>query len=311
MRNDIVERVEQIDIKYFLSKKKNLFQALSAITLGASSTKKLIEKRGDGFDKTRLSLTMKLANCQMEGQLSNDMVRLELQNIVNLHLLEWNRKRYLSRCFMCWRQFASNTAIQNVKAQGHDLCRIIFQSWKRQLEEIKSSHDTKYCFKVASEEVCRKHPILAISFKNWRRKARIFRHAKQLYHSAASRLATNCLRDWSRIAKKSRQINEFILPQVIAYKHHLSVCASFRFWRKYTNDIKKLRNYRDKFTFSYMRMKRRRYESKVFRVWRQQARYGRVSCMYSRKDLIEQLALQSRKIEWLESKNRQNNNNMM
>ena len=113
-----------------------------------------------------------------------------------------------------------------------------------------------------------------------------------------SQWMSNQMREWRLFTRRSREVKINVLQKWMEYKY-TSVGRLFLSWR---NEIR-VRMEQNRFISSYLRMKLRKKMSKIFRTWMQQSRYGRISSLYSRQQLIEQLAIQTRKIEVLETAN--------
>lgn len=302
MKREIVQRVDNMDINYYCRKKRNVLRALSAISLGASSKKKILQRRRDGLSNARSRLTTILTGKQQsKGIITNEMVQLELRRIFHSEMCNWNRKRYLADCFANWKDDFDMAKGLNQKANQH-LKGKLFKFWRGwtllQVELISASTPTYRIFEL---ETFQKKWCLVKPFIAWRTKTRIYIKAKQMRRQLISRFVEHQFDEWQTFVKKSREIKTCVLQKWKDYKF-ITIGKPFLSWRDYAVHLKHLRQYRDSFVSSYSRMKKRRMLGKLFRTWRHQSRYGRVTSMYSRQELIQKLAAQSRKIDCFESK---------
>lgn len=301
MKRDVVERVDHMDAGYYWSKKKNVFNALSAISLGASSTKKILQRRKDGLARARSNLTLILARKnQNRGIITNEMVQTELRRIVHADLSHWNRRRILSGCILSWKEVLVKSNEMNTMASRH-LKGNIFRKWRgwtmTQVALISDDHNRScYSFDI---EAFRKKWLEFQPFREWRLKVNVYGQSRRMRRRIISLWMSKQLCEWKEIASRSRETKIIVLRNWMEYKH-ISVGKPFLAWRGEMYSMKQLRLHRDRFICSYIRMKLRRQLCRLFRNWKQQALYGRVTSMFSRQQLIEQLAVQTRKIECLD-----------
>ncbi len=301
MTRDVVERVDRMDAGYYSSKKKNVFHALSAISLGASS-KKILQRRKDGLARARSNLTMILAKKnQRRGIITNEMVQTELRRIVHADLSYWNRRRILSDCIVSWKEVLEKSNEMNNMASRH-LKGNIFRKWRcwtvTQVALI-SDDDNKSCYNVEIEAF-RKKWLEFQPFREWRLKAYVYAQSRRMRRRIISLWMSKQLCEWRAITSRSRESKIIVLRNWMEYKL-ISVGKPFLAWRDEVYSMKQLRQHRDRFIYSYNRMKLRRQLHRLFRTWKQQALYGRVTSMFSRQQLIEQLAVTTRKIECLDT----------
>jgi hypothetical protein len=303
MRRDIVEKVDRMDVSYFKSKKRNIFNVLSAVSLGASSRKKILQRRKNGLAKARSNLTLILeAKNERKGIITNEMVQSELRRIFHTELFEWNRKRYLTRCFTSWTDVINETRSSKMKANNH-LKSKLFKRWRNWTIDqiiIITGDCPRLRNNYVDVEAFRSRKLIKQSFESWKIKSRVYGQAKRMRRRNLSQFVSDYLVNWYRVTKYYRQIKINALNQWKNYQYY-TLGRPFLCWKDVTITLKKVRQDRDRFICSYRRVKDRRYQWRIFRTWRQQARYGRVTALYSRQDLVQQLALQNRKIDCLES----------
>ncbi len=310
IRRDIVDRVDRMDVSYFKSKKRNILHVLSVVSLGASSRKKILQRRRNGLETARANLVKTLTEKnERKGVITNEMVQSELRRIFHSYLVGWNRRRYLSNCFTIWKHIMYEIRELKLKARIH-LQKIIFRSWKRwtikQIIIITGSHTVHN--KYSHTEGFRSKFLLRKSLHEWNMKARIYARAKRMRRSVLSRFAQDYLKRWWIISKNSRQIKLVVLRKWMTFQTD-TIGRPFLCWQEVTAELKCLRQERDRFVSTYRRLKDRREQWRIFKSWSQQAQYGRVTSLFSRCDLIQLVTAQSRKIECLEQQIQSNKSN--
>ena len=299
VKQDVIKSKDRVDATYYWSKKKNILNVISALSVGASSKKKILERRSDGLSHARSTLVNKLSKTnEQEGLITSNMVQMELQRMFYAELFDWNRKRYLSRCFKSWYERISFKMSSTQKARKF-YTRKVFDRWKvwtmKQIVIIQGdSNNSPYSYIEAETFHCKR--IKFHSFKAWRKKAHLYLQAKRMQRKFVTNHISKCINEWNQQIRYYREIKMNALVQWKEYKH-IMIGHPFECWKKIAKTQMQQRRERDRCISYFTRIKRRRIIWHIFKKWRQQALYGRVTGMYTRQELIEQLAIQTRRIE--------------
>ena len=302
-RREIVEKVDRMDESYYKSKKRNILHVLSAVSLGASSRKKILQRRRNGLANARSSLVDTLASKnQRKGIITNEMVQVELRRIFHTELFQWNRKKYLASNFIVWRDIMQETRRSKLRAYSHFRSKffVAWKCWTLKNITLISGDCTNSRDKHILVDSFRRKRLVGHAFRGWRIKARMYEYGKQMRRKILSHFVSEYLHEWHRITKHHRHTKRNILKRWKGYQKY-TVYRSFSCWQIVIISLKQFRQDQDRFLSSYNRVKEKRQQWNIFRIWRQQARYGRVTSLYSRQDLLQKLAIQSRKIDCLET----------
>ena len=76
----------------------------------------------------------------------------------------------------------------------------------------------------------------------------------------------------------------------------------FRNWHGWAVDARNQRLDQERLLYAHCRIKERRIPRRVFRHWNYFTVYGRVTSLYSRKELLEQLIAKTKEVEELEGR---------
>ena len=303
MKKDVVEKVDRLDVTFYHSKKRDIFHVLSSLSVGTSCRKKILQRRRDGLTRARESLigTLKKRN-EVKGIITNQMVQRELRRIFHTELYDWNRKRYLEICFVQWKVLHKRAKEVNFLATCH-LKRKILTKWRiwsfNQIIVVSGDCEDRYEIFLQAEAFC--HRIqLQKSFRAWRIKSSAYANANRMQRRILTRSVREIAIVWLQMTEQRRAIKVNALREWLNY-HHFVIGRPFFSWRHITASMRQTRQGQGFFLTSYKQVKRRQLLWKIFRTWRHQARYGRVTSMYTRQDLLKLLAEKDCKIEELQS----------
>ncbi len=291
MKKDIVEKVDRMDVAYYHSKKRDIFHVLSSLSLGVSSRKKILQRRRDGLARARTSLigTLSKKN-EVEGIITSEMVQRELRKIFHSELYDWNRKRYLEICFAGWKVMFREVKLTNLVATSH-LKVNLFKKWRKWTNKQRPiiegrchDHSRKLSLAIA----CNEKIVRQKMFRAWRIKARCYANAARMRRRVLTRFAKNVIYVWFGITKEHRAIKLNTLKEWKSYQQ-FTLGRPFLSWRQTTTLMRQTRRDQILFLKSYKQVKRRSMQFEIFRTWRHQTRYGRITSMYSRQDLLRLL----------------------
>lgn len=303
MKKDVVEKVDRLDVTYYHSKKRDIFHVLSSLSVGTSSRKKILQRRRDGLTRARESLigSLKKKN-EVQGIITNQMVQRELRRIFHTELYDWNRKRYLEICFVQWKVLNKRAKEVNLLATCH-LKQKILKKWRiwsfNQMIVLSGDCDDRYQKFLRAETFCTRIQLQK-SFRAWRIKSNAYANANRMQRRILTRFVRDIMIIWLQMTKQRRAIKVNVLAEWLNY-HSFVIGRPFFSWRDITVSMRRTRQDQRFFLKSYKQVKRRQLQWKIFRTWRHQARYGRVTSMYTRQDLLKLLAEKDCKIEELQS----------
>ena len=303
INKDIVEKVEHMHISYYNSKKRSVFHVLSCLSLGTSSRKKILQRRRNGLARARESLSKRLKKKnEIEGVVTNHMVQKELRKIFYTELFDWNRKRYLENCFRKWKVMFHEAKEANVIAINH-LRSKLFKKWRcwsnEQVFLIEGDCSNRFQKFLHAEAFC-DIILCQKSFRAWRIKAVAYSNAARIERRIITKIVRNIMKAWLQMTKERRAMKSHVLKEWRNF-HHYTVGRPFLCWRNIAVSLIETRRNQLNFFKCYKLVKRRKKQRRIFRTWRHQARYGRVTSMYTRQDLLELLYKQNDRIEDLRS----------
>lgn len=301
-RRSLVEKVETMDTGYFTSKKRNIMHVLSAISLGTSSRKKILERRADSLARARTILTDKLTKKNEEhGIITIDMLQGEMRRIFNSEVSGWFRRRYLQNSFTALK-FEMKAGRENIVVASQycrkKVGRQVFIQW-RKLTLMPSSKSMLLHYNCAEVELFGKLRLFRFIFRPWKSTTAMLCRAKRLRRNILTRLAIKYFHAWNKISSHQGIIRGQVISLWKNYRCD-TVGEPFRTWRDCTRKNIKLRQDRERFLFAYKRLQERRILWGIFRTWRHLARYGRETGLYNRKELIRKNERQAEVIRILE-----------
>lgn len=303
MKREVVEKIDRVDMTHFHSKKRDIFHVLACLSIGTSSRKKILQRRRDRLVRVRENLTRRLKEKnELEGIITNHMVQRELGRIFHSELCDWNRQRHLQTCFHQWKVMFHRGKDVEARAIRH-LKAKIFIRWKYwsniQVDVIDGDCYENFPNLLQAEAFYSKILFLK-SFRAWKTKEDSYTNAARMQRKVLTRFIKDIINTWLQMTKESRIIKSHALREWAQY-HNYTTGLPFRSWRKIAVSMREKRRDQHNFFKSYRLVKSRSIRWKIFCSWRHQARYGRVTSMYTRQDLLQLLARQNDKIDQLQS----------
>ena len=143
---------------------------------------------------------------------------------------------------------------------------------------------------------------MKLTFKMWYKWSIIMTSAKNLQRKILSRQALLLLHTWSKEARKRLRQRRKVLDKWVTYRHTYTKVVFHR-WEIFSRYSSCLEASKLQLVKGFLISKARRKKRKLFRHWLHVVMYGRVSSLYTRKKLLDQLEEERRKNKMLSSGN--------
>ena len=316
IKSDLVVSIENNTTGYFRQRKKSVLHVWGNIALGLDSRKSILERRRGGLEQARESLTKRLAEKGESGLIiTPEMIDLEIHRIVHDLLRKWMAKYSKRNHFMSWRDHLHPLYKQKLLAKGHWAKRIqkrILVSWllhvRACIEHTDGNFKVNHKKSAAASELYH-HNTTTFVIKNWMRYTKATIGSRRLRRHILSRLARTSLIHLKLVTKNQIEMKRFALSIWIDIGQTY-IKNPFRCWRNIVDNNKCRDGYERRLVTTFLHSIRRRNMYRHFRLWHHQAKYARVTSLYTRNQLAHGWLENKRMLEQLSMKTKELKDNV-
>lgn len=279
-------------------------------SVGPFARKLILGKRRKRLEVARESLEKKLGSTIIPYDLLQEEV---YKNAFH----EMSKRRQLQKLTICFKKLQRDSREAEIRFQialnhySKKLLRLTLKNWQRWsftrnqgldfpvynwIEE--SNIDKQIILKVkrynqVQVDIFADHRIMKYVFIGWRCLSHRLRRSKQIQIRSTSRAMKQFVTEWKRVSDKNRILHRTALTKWIDYSHWRRA-SIFIPWRTFVNESKLIRRDHDRLVTVYRRNKHRKQLYQTFRKWSHQAKYGRITALYSRNELMRTIVLQKK-----------------
>ena len=291
-RNTIIRSLEKnltVSIEsnsgYFKQRRRSVMQVWAHVALGINSKKKILERRRGGIERARESLTKRAGML-----ITPELVENEIRRLMNPTLSAWMTGHSQRTYFSLWRDHFRRHFELILQAKRYCNASIqsrVLLSWQSYTKA--SAQFTEENFKMDYKRLTQStlfnnYKRTKSVVRNWRRYTKSMVGAQRKRRQILSRFVRESFLSWQCIKNRQQRVKRVALSNWIEIET-VYIKRPFRCWRNIMENNHCRLVYESKLIQTFIRSKQRRILHRQFRQWLHQARFGRITSLYSRNQL--------------------------